>query len=510
MSNKYSSSSLSNMSKKHTMLSRIKFIKQITTGCNNSESIKLEPLVDFNQTDTEYYTNYNTGSSSSEGSFDTKTLLKKRTLNFNKVISQMTENTGRLDYIKSGTTGHTFKVSATDGDGTYNFAVKVVAYPRKKKYESMSIYDSRRPENAELLTIKLLAYFIKKKKTPHITLPITTFNTDIKKFIGLIDKGIIEKGNEQYEDFEKYYYDGCFHDEVSILISEWANCGDLSDYINKYCKQMTELDWKVIFFQIISVLAQIQLKYPSFRHNDLKANNILVHESEGKGKIQSYPVNKKKYKVPNIGVRIKLWDFDFACIPGIVNNIKVSTTSKWSKGINVTPIENKYYDIHFFFNTLIRFHKGFMKQNYIPESVKEFINRIVPPKYQKEIVEKEESPKIVTEKGRILVNNEYTTPLKILENDKFFDDFRMDTRQKKETNPTNAPNSIKKELIDTNKEKNISIKRPIKKSYQDSDVGKYFDMLNKKSETKKIKIDVSKFLGNSKNKMRTISDDSSD
>ena len=57
--NKYSNSSLSNISKKNTLTSRIKFIKQITSNSNNTNySVPLEPLVDFDQLDTEYYTNY--------------------------------------------------------------------------------------------------------------------------------------------------------------------------------------------------------------------------------------------------------------------------------------------------------------------------------------------------------------------------------------------------------------------------------------------------------------------
>ena len=41
---------------------------------------------------------------------------------------------------------------------------------------------------------------------------------------------------------------------------------------------MTTKYWRVIFFQIISVLAVIHKKYPNFRHNDLKANNILLQK----------------------------------------------------------------------------------------------------------------------------------------------------------------------------------------------------------------------------------------
>ena len=44
----------------------------------------------------------------------------------------------------------------------FEYAVKVVAYPKKEKY--CSIYDIRRPENAELKMLKALSYFVIKKR----------------------------------------------------------------------------------------------------------------------------------------------------------------------------------------------------------------------------------------------------------------------------------------------------------------------------------------------------------
>ena len=55
------------------------------------------------------------------------------------------------------------------------------------------------------------------------------------------------------KDIKKEYYD-----EVSVLISEWANGGDLLDYIRKNYKTMKIRDWRVIIFQLLSVLAVIQ------------------------------------------------------------------------------------------------------------------------------------------------------------------------------------------------------------------------------------------------------------
>jgi len=159
-------------------------------------------------------------------------------------------------------------------------------------------------------------------------------------------------------------------------------------------------------------LAIIQSKYPSFRHNDLKANNLLVNLIDQSNKKYKYCINGQSYIVPNIGFQIKLWDFDFACIPGIVNNSKVD--AEWTSKINISPTQNRYYDVHYFFNTLTRkgFFGEFWTEPEIPDKVKEFVKRIVPDKFV--------SGKFTSEKGRILINDEFLTPEEILKNDVFF------------------------------------------------------------------------------------------
>ena len=174
----------------------------------------------------------------------------------------------------------------------------------------------------------------------------------------------------------------------------------------------------MLFFQLISVLAIIHSKYPEFRHNDLKANNILIQKIDNRKKnnLYHYEINKNHYYVPNIGIQIKIWDFDFACIPGIVDNSKVS--AEWTNKINIKPIKNQYYDIHFFFNTFTKkgFFPEFLEDSCVPQKVKDFVKRIVPDHLT--------NNNVVTERGRILENIEYTTPTKILIEDPFFDKIR--------------------------------------------------------------------------------------
>jgi serine/threonine protein kinase len=390
------------MNKKFDLIpERISTIKNMITG-------HIDPIINFqNNTDLSQSLEYPSNTE------DIRELLPKKYIDFTKAISELG---GKLLYIKSGSTGHTFKGVHPPPNDTNRepYAVKIVAYPKKENYGDM--YNIKRPENAELLMIRLLSYFVINNQSPHIVLPITTFNTSIKPFLSLTKNNVVN--NKKFEQFIEKYEKGEYYMNVSILVSEWANGGDLLDYLRKNFKLLKTKEWKVIFFQILSVLAIIHKRYPAFRHNDMKANNILIHNVDINKKKYMYEINKQKYIIPNIGFQIKLWDFDFACIPGVVDNSKVD--ADWTSKINIKPEQNRYYDIHYFFNTLTR--KGFLPEFWtaeeVPESVKDFIRRIVPEKFQ--------SGKLVSDRGRILISDEYMTPDDIIKTDPFFASMRKD------------------------------------------------------------------------------------
>lgn len=380
---------------------RLNFIKSLLNG----KEVNLMMNLDNNE--TENILIHNNHKEENKDCSDIRCILNKKIFDFKKIINNIG---GKLCYIKSGSTGHTFKGFCNKTGKKY--AVKIVAYPKTSKYGDL--YNVKRPENAELLIIKLLSYFVINKQSPHIVLPICTFNTTIKPFINIscID-------NKKYDLFIKKVKKNLYFNEVSVLMSEWADGGDLLDYIRQNYKTFTTRHWRVIFFQILSVLAVIQNKYESFRHNDLKANNILIQNINMVDKVNNkfkYNINNQEYIVPNIGIITKIWDFDFATIPGIIDNAKVE--AEWTDKINIFPKRNKYYDMHYFFNTLSM--KGFFPEildsNIVHKSVGEFIRRIVPVEYSK--------GKNVTDRGRIKINKEINTPDNVLRTDPFFKKMR--------------------------------------------------------------------------------------
>lgn len=380
---------------------------------------QLEPINPLKTMDSNLETEFFEGPKENK-SMDTRTILGKKTLDFYKIINRLNS---KLIYIKSGAYGNTFKGIVTDDNDEeiMSFAVKVVAFPKKNGYGS--IHNATRPENSEICMLKLLSYFVIKSQTPHLILPIATFNTSIKPFLTLQDDDIVSKDNKKYSEFISNYNDGQYYENVSVIISEWANRGDLSMFLKQHYRKLKLIHWQCIFFQLISTLAIIQTKYPTFRHNDLKANNILISKVDACNKLLLYKVSNKEYVLPAIGYGIYLWDFDFACIPGVVENSKVY--QDWTQKINITSRKNRYYDIHYFFCTLI--YKGFlpeiMEESNVPIEVKKFIEWIVPPEYRPG-----HHLNKVNKRCRLLVDDELYKPIDILDNE-FFSPFQNYSKQ---------------------------------------------------------------------------------
>ena len=370
-------------------------------------------LVEPDTVETEYFFNKDIDNLSCSSN-DTRYILNKKKINLIKFLAEIN---ACIKYIGSGATGHTFRVDVfkrgsenKDSDIIYQMAMKVSAYPKKSSYGG--IRNAYRPENAEILMLKGLSYFKNNNLTPHLIHPIITFYSDMKLFNAIRKEKYLK--DKKFMEFMEKYDEGRYEDTVSILLSEWANRGDFLSFVRERHRKFEDIHWRVFFFQIISVLATIQLKYPNFKHNDMKANNVLVHKVSIPTPNIKYTINDKKYYVPNIHYQVKLWDFDFACIDKTIKNIKVE--EKWTNDMNINNKRNRYYDLHYFFNTFLNFFPNVIKI----KEVNEFIDRVVPKKYRST----DDKNKIVNKKGRILVNDEYTTPLKLIEEDIFFEQFR--------------------------------------------------------------------------------------
>ncbi len=328
-----------------------------------------------------------------------------------------------IDYIKSGATGHTFKIKTQiDANQSKELAVKLTAYQQRS--ELGTIDDEERPENAEVRMLNLLGEFVKKNITPHIVLPVYSFHTELAPFI--LPENEVPARSKKYKTFLEKCGKDQFFDTANVLVSEWVNGGDLLDMLRKEGHKLSLMEWKVIIFQIIFTLAVIQKKYPSFRHNDLKANNILMEitNKNSSDAAFAYEYDNQIFHVPDVGMQIRFWDFDFATIPNIINNQKVMADYTSAANIDETP--NRYYDVHYFFISLLNFFPNLEKTADI--ELRLFIEKVLPRCFRSH-------PYVHSKHKRLMVNaitikgkvyeypNEYCYPALLLEDD-FFKEFK--------------------------------------------------------------------------------------
>lgn len=330
-----------------------------------------------------------------------------------------------VSYVKSGAYGHTFRTHwrhPEDPTTSIPVAIKVVAYSKK----GGEVNHETRAENAEIKILQLLSDMVSEGETPHITLPYITFKAPLKQFL------FNPKDLEQREGCKKYLKflnnSQNMHDEVSVLMSEWCNGGDLSGFIKKYNTRIKLETWRNILFQVLASLAAVHRRFPDFRHNDLKANNILVTLLRRKDpdhyNVYSFGPDPTPFLVQSEGVMLKLWDFDFACIPDMVHNEKVD--AEWtSTRCNISRKKNQYYDMHYFFCTLTMFYDRLMKDG-APEEVKLFVRRMLPKEYRL-------GKTSVSERGRLMVDHEVLTPTEVLLTDSFFEPYRRAGARRKAT-----------------------------------------------------------------------------
>lgn len=349
----------------------------------------------------------------------------KTTLDFNAFIKH---TRSKLRYVSSGTSGHTFRGRLNLNKRPYDYAIKIVPYTKNKHYGDEN--NPIRPENAEVNTLWLFRHFVFQRDTPHIVCPITTFLTPMESLMKLELHNLRPSNKKKFKKFKTFVEDvkkNVYHNKVSILISEWANSGDLLSFLRSDYEKLNVEQWRSILFQVLHPIAVIHKEYPGFRHNDMKANNILMHKPMNtKGgtvndcSFVTYRIDDTKFRVPNVGVILKMWDFDFSSTPGHVENAKVN--ARWCRKLNILHERNQYYDLHYFLYTLFFFknpkpwlHNGFFKSK-APTEVKEFIKRIVPRRYRENI----------KGKGRTMSKDEYMTAERILKTDPFFQHLKFE------------------------------------------------------------------------------------
>lgn len=203
--------------------------------------------------------------------------------------------------------------------------------------------------NTEHKVNSLLTKLVSNNITPHICIlygATELIDSKNKELIQILVKKYKNKDKDSLIDMAK------------VLMTEWADLGDLTDYIKANHRKWSLETWRALLFQMIAMIALIQEKYPTFRHNDLSMSNILLgstrkqqlDETELAG-YYKYNIGGKQYCVPDIGFRVLLADFDYSSLIEMdITHEKLNNRD--TKSFGMVSDGNKSFDTHMMLNWL--------------------------------------------------------------------------------------------------------------------------------------------------------------
>lgn len=224
------------------------------------------------------------------------------------------------------------------------------------------------PTNLEFITLKELTdNLIINQICPHITY-----------FVGL--QKVSNKSRAiKFLNLKRLEVEEQIKTHSNMLISEFVEGGSLDNWVYDIYEDdetISDIHWKSLVFQIVYTLNILQKKY-KMMHNDLHYGNILVDNNIKPGGYFVYEIKDKKYYIPNNGVVLKLWDFEFVMIysnkiPDFYPNQFIigkcefdkktfitkepeprDNSSYDSDDLNVPFNYNEIYDLHYFLTSLL-------------------------------------------------------------------------------------------------------------------------------------------------------------
>jgi hypothetical protein len=285
------------------------------------------------------------------------------------------------------------------------------------------------PVNFEVLLYKKLNKLVDDDKTPHIVYLYRSLICDSKKTFDEFEKSIAYRiKNEVRRDL--------INKNLKILMLEYANLGHINSFVKEKIDKL--LQFKVLFFQVMSMLVTTQYHIPNFIHGDIHANNIVLKRElfgkkyeelqSGKPKYILYKLFGKNYYIPWVGFSALVFDFDLSRCDELKN---AKMNENYVKMNGLTENFNPVFDYHLFINSLMN-DKTRSKNSNIPEEIFKFYEEQVPSKYRghdehflgfARLTNYNETKDI---NNTNLIPSDIRTPSDVLLNHKFFDIFRKE------------------------------------------------------------------------------------
>lgn len=333
----------------------------------------------------------------------------KPNMNFSQVMQKANVS---LKYITNDNTTYVFKATSKINPNI-QFMVKIFFYLSGDNGNNGAISPDHigANTNIEIAMINLLGRLVRNKKTPHFMLPIGSFNSNTISFI--------DAQSRRYIDEKK------FKNTMDVMMCEYSDT-TLLDYI--LVNKLSLNSWTALIFQFLFTLATVHNKFALFRHNSMSPNNILIkYINSSDGNYMYILNNSYSFQIPNIGIQLRIWNFDLASVNG---NNRVDDI--WKTDLNISTEPNRYYDMYYFFHMIT--NQTLFPQSYLPIEIIEFVHRIIPKKYTinnsniynllaKNAIDGKRRQQF-RRGGDIVIDSEYTTPYEVITTDKLFDKYR--------------------------------------------------------------------------------------
>ena len=182
-----------------------------------------------------------------------------------------------------------------------------------------------------------------------------------------------------------------------IMYSEYVNGGTLEDYIYKNITKLRPIHFRVIVTQMLYNLYRLHEKYPSFRHNDLHAKNVLVNVDVPTLKTESYKVGNMTLNVEDVGLKLLLNDYGLSTMKNIINPSIGGLRKEWG----IDPKSHFMYDTHLFLNALFLLCSGIKNK---VEKLKVQIKKLEKQKVQIKKLEKQKNKENLNKQLKNLKN----------------------------------------------------------------------------------------------------------
>ena len=236
----------------------------------------------------------------------------------------------------------------------YIFKINDIDHP-------VDIILSPNTSNINRMVTYLLSGLVINKKTKHILMNIFNFDVQYDKIKYFITK---------ISDDENITKSLAKKDQIiSVELREhYFKMDTLQNIFNDISYNIIDDDIYILIFQVLHTLAIIQERYPTFRHNNLDLKNIYCYLKEKNSSTYEYKLDGNTFIIPNIGLEIKITNFEEANILNEIDNESI---------IDSLKTNDNTYDIKIFLESLNKVNK---LSNEIKIFIKDIMNNLESPK----------------------------------------------------------------------------------------------------------------------------------